>query len=356
MIWHYFPVGMRFPVPDFTEATKRRCWELALSALVSADPSNVKLYEAESENGIYGFGREYLCILCFAPIAQSRNCVRRFWCMPRLLAHLTLDRPFLQANALEIFGDFTHLGTTQEDGTILCENKEHELFGTRLPKSGLAVMEQTAVTLFGTSGDPAEDHRAQFGLLCRAAERNLGADRILLPNPKHGMCYAMVASTGGRFDRVPVSAADGTIHSLCAGILPNGWTVFDVPHPSVTEDDCLTALILHGYRCVLVNRISVSDLQEMQSLADRHPTLNIKFLCERAPITERLDAECWTTFVTKALHLSERLCRSEGVLLQAERIEPSLLHRSLSLVPDGMENVALISAESGNSVGNALHF
>lgn len=356
MIWKYFPVGMRFPVPDFATETKRRCWELALSALASADSSNVQLYDAEVENGIYGFGREYLCILCFEPIAQSRYCVQRFLRMPELLACLTIDRPLLQANALESFGNFTLLGITTKDGDIHRDNQKQEFFPEHLPDQGLAVMEQSAIALCGITDDLVKDRAVLSNLLRNAADRNSIADRVLLPDPLHGFCYSMIASAEGRFDRIAVSAADGTTYTLSAGLLPNGWTVFDVPHPTVTEDACLTALTLHGHRRILVNRVLTCDAQEMRALAERHPTLNIKFLCEQMLEAEALDTECWTTFVLKTLLLSERFGRAECLFLHAESIDSSLLHRILSVAPSGSEYVMLFPAESGNSVGNTLHF
>ena len=109
MIWHYFPIGMRFPVRDFSDETKRRCWEIALGAIYASDPNGTVLYEA-CESFDPGAGTAvYTCIVCYEGIKQSRAAGKRFQALDALTSRLTLSDPFVQANYLESFGPYPEL-------------------------------------------------------------------------------------------------------------------------------------------------------------------------------------------------------------------------------------------------------
>ena len=78
MIWQYFPIGFRFPVPDFSETTRRDCWTITLDALKRANATGVTLYDAQQTFDPATGGQVYLCIACFYVIKQARACAKRF--------------------------------------------------------------------------------------------------------------------------------------------------------------------------------------------------------------------------------------------------------------------------------------
>ena len=118
MIWQYFPVGLRFPVRDFSEETKRACWETTLSALIAAEATGVTLYDAQQTYDTGSGSPVYLCIACYYGIKQARACSKKLFDMDDLLIRLCAHAPFFQANALESFGPYPVLGKIESDGTV----------------------------------------------------------------------------------------------------------------------------------------------------------------------------------------------------------------------------------------------
>ncbi len=106
MIWQYFPIGFRFPVRDFSEETKRACWETALSALYASDPKDVTLYDAQETYDVGSGGPVYICIACFYGIKQARSSAKVLMSRDRLMSRLCSHQPIIQANALESFGPY----------------------------------------------------------------------------------------------------------------------------------------------------------------------------------------------------------------------------------------------------------
>ena len=119
MIWHYFPIGMRFPVADFSEQTKRACWKIALSAVYSADPRGTGLYEACESCDPVSQSPVYTCIVCYVGIKQSRAAGARFHALDALMTRLCLDHPLVQANYLESFGPYPILAEINTEGKIV---------------------------------------------------------------------------------------------------------------------------------------------------------------------------------------------------------------------------------------------
>ena len=121
MIWHYFPIGMRFPVDDFSEQTKRRCWEVTLSALMAAEQENrVETWFFDfCAHGYPGSSdKEYVCILNQRHVTQTRITVPMFREMGLLRAQLSFHYPFYGANALDDFGPYVCLGEVSKDSSL----------------------------------------------------------------------------------------------------------------------------------------------------------------------------------------------------------------------------------------------
>ena len=93
MIWHYFPIGMRFPVTDFSDETKRACWNVALSAAFASDACGTTLYEAMEPLDPGSFGAVYTCIVCYVGIKQSRLAGKTMHSLDGLKTRLCLNDP-----------------------------------------------------------------------------------------------------------------------------------------------------------------------------------------------------------------------------------------------------------------------
>ena len=118
MIWHYFPIGMRFPVADFSEQTKRACWKIALSAIFASDARETGLYEACETFDPGSQGPVYTCIVCYYGVKQSRPAGKTMQSLDALTARLCLHNPLVQANYLESFGPYPVLAEIDAEGKI----------------------------------------------------------------------------------------------------------------------------------------------------------------------------------------------------------------------------------------------
>ena len=116
MIWRYFPIGLRFPVKDFSDETKRTCWQTALSALCASGACGATLYDAQETYDCGTGGPVYTCIACMEDIKRSRAVGKYLYSLDALMAGLCMHRPFVQANYLESFGPYPLLGKAAEEG------------------------------------------------------------------------------------------------------------------------------------------------------------------------------------------------------------------------------------------------
>lgn len=263
MMWHYFPIGFRFPVGDFSNETKRHCWEITLSALNAAGGAGATLFDTEQPYDYGTDGPVYLCIACFENIKQSRAVGKALYAQNALMTELALHRPFLQANALESFGPYVQHGTLTEDGTVRRTETEFAFFPSSIPNP-----RNTGNTRHLIAAEPYGDAitaETVTRLLGKAAnDRSESVQRILLSDGGIGTVRALVTAKNGRYEPVTFRDALGERHTETIGILPGFQAVLD---PSVYRTDVLNAALSYGYRHFLTGKGTEPD-DLKQVLAD----------------------------------------------------------------------------------------
>ncbi len=267
MIWHYFPIGMRFPVRDFSDESKRRCWEIALSAICSADPRGTGLYEA-CEAYDPGAGMPvYTCIVCYEDIKQARAAGKRFHALDALTSRLTLHEPFVQANYLESFGPYLPIGSIDDSGAITVTDAAPFLPTDRpepmIEAHGLSVLiaadgpDATAESALRTLGAAVADHGC---VVARKAIADGGA----------GTVRALVSNRNGRYETVAVTDANGERVFETIGILPGGIAVLEAAHGARQFGALIQKTIDLGYRNILL-ALGDLDPSEFKMLRDEEP-------------------------------------------------------------------------------------
>ena len=235
MIWHYFPIGFRFPVADFSEETKRRCWQITLDALCAAEGFGTTLYEAQEPYDYGTDGPVYICIACYEKIKQSRSVGKALFDLDTLMTSLCLHQTFVQANYLESFGPYPILGTFGSDGTIATTD-EGAAF---LPKTANAMNPVQGKRLL-IAAAPTDTQIAETvtRLLGKAAVKNgCRAERLLLPRDDADLVRALVSAKSGRYETVAYTDDAGARHSATIGVLPGTKVVLNAEDyvPAVLE-------------------------------------------------------------------------------------------------------------------------
>ncbi len=227
MIWHYFPIGMRFPVADFSEETRRKCWKIALSAVFASDASQTGLYEAcESFDPIVQ-SPVYICIVCYVGIKQSRAAGETLHALDALLTRLCLHKPFVQANTLENFGPYPILAEIDGEGKI----KPTEIGASFIPTEPPTPMKRSEgktvlIALpFNRIGSDAERLSRVIGTA--AAERGFRVRRMTVADGGKGTVRALVAGTGGRYETVPCEDMNGNRIGMLVGVIPGHIAVIE---------------------------------------------------------------------------------------------------------------------------------
>lgn len=221
MIWQYFPIGFRFPVRDFSDETKRACWNIALSALYAGDPSGVTLYDAQETYDFGSDGPVYQCIACFYGIKQSRAAAKGLMSLDRLMTRLCRHVPFMQANALESFGPYPLLGRIGENKTVIASDIGAALFDGLKPEP---MKTNDGMRLLIVSDGTEADTRA---LGIAAADLGLCVRRMQISDGKNGLVRALVNERNGRFETVALTDADGGRVNETIGVLPHRIAVLD---------------------------------------------------------------------------------------------------------------------------------
>lgn len=277
MIWHYFPIGMRFPVADFTEDTKRACWKVALNAAFCCDVTQTGLYEACESFDPMSQSPVYTCIICFVGIKQSRTAGDTLHSMDTLLTRLCLHKPLIQANDLENFGPYPILAEIDGAGTV----RPTETGAPFIPTEPPTPMQQCAaetilIALPFTNGCEAERLSRMIGIA--ATERGFRVRRMMLADGGKGTVRALVAGTGGRYDTVVCEDVNGENTRMMIGVIPGGIAVIETEDavglsllsekttPSERSSACVGTLIKKtldlGFRNIWIGlgESSVADL------------------------------------------------------------------------------------------------
>lgn len=232
MIWHYFPIGMRFPVDGFSEDTKRACWRIALSAAFASDAKGTGLYEACEPFDPVSNGPVYTCIVCYAGIRQARAAGKTMHGLDRLTARLCLYDSLVQANYLESFGPYPVLAAIDDAGAIVPEEA-----GAFLPTEKVEPMRQNAgetllVALASETGDAERMTRA-LGTL--AADEGFRVRRLPLACGGRGTQNALLCARGGRIDSVSIETADGTKEKRTVGVIPGPIAVIEADERTAAQ-------------------------------------------------------------------------------------------------------------------------
>lgn len=260
MIWQYFPIGFRFPVPDFSETTRRDCWTITLDALKRANATGVTLYDAQQTFDPATGGPVYLCIACFYGIKQARACAKRFYAMDDLMVRLCMHQPFMQANSLESFGPYALLGKTEEDGSFSFTEAGQNVL-ENLPSNALCAKAGTRLLLvFDSREDGAQDDARTLAIL--ASQHGFAVSRTLIADGGCGTVRALVTGRNGRFETVSLTMPDGTRKTELIGILPGSIAVLEAHGRDAAGIGLLIGKALDlGYRRIWVGANGCIDPQ-----------------------------------------------------------------------------------------------
>ena len=227
MIWHYFPIGMRFPVRDFSDETKRACWKIALSAVYASDPRGTGLYEACESFDPVSESPVYTCIVCYVGIKQSRAAGKTLHALDRLMTRLCLVNPLVQANWLESFGPYPILAEIDANAAI-CPNETGASF---LPTDPVVPMQPSngfTVLLAPDSMKGVCNAEMLTSVLgTAAAEHGLSVRRMPVADGGEGTVCALIAGTGGRHETVFSEDLNGERVKMKVGVIPGHIAVIE---------------------------------------------------------------------------------------------------------------------------------
>lgn len=227
MIWHYFPIGMRFPVKDFSDETKRECWRIALSAIFASDARGTGLYEACEPFDPGTQGMVYTCIVCYVGIKQSRAAGKTLHSLDALQARLCLHQPLVQANYLEGFGPYPVLADIDAAGGI----HVHENGAAFIPQEPVAPMQPSGGWTLLLAQDPTNIGADAERLICvlgaAAADQGFRVRKMTVADGGTGTVRALIAGTNGRFETVACEDVNGDRRNMTIGVMPGPIAVLE---------------------------------------------------------------------------------------------------------------------------------
>lgn len=228
MIWHYFPIGMRFPVADFSEQTKRACWKIALSAIFASDARETGLYEACETFDPGTQGPVYTCIVCYYGVKQSRPAGKTMQSLDALTARLCLHNPLVQANYLEGFGPYPVLAEIDAEGKIH-PNENGAAFIPTEPVEPMKPCGGWTLLLAPDSMKGVCDAERLTRIIgTAAADRGFRVCRMPIADGGEGTVRALVAGTKGRYEQVACEDLNGERANMTVGVLPGRIAVIEV--------------------------------------------------------------------------------------------------------------------------------
>ena len=219
MIWHYFPIGMRFPVVDFSEETKRACWKIALSAVFASDATKTGLYEACDAFDPIAQSPVYICIVCYVGIKQSRAAGETLYSLDALLTRLCLYKPLVQANTLENFGPYPILAEIDGEGTIKPTEAGSPFIPTEQP-TPMQPSEDKTILIAPSFKDDCDAERLSRVVGIAAVEHGFRVRRMTVANGGRGTVRALVSGTNGRYETVNCENVNGENVKMTIGVIP----------------------------------------------------------------------------------------------------------------------------------------
>lgn len=228
MIWHYFPIGMRFPVADFSDQTRRACWEIALSAIFASDARGTGLYEACEAYDPGTQGPVYTCIVCYYGIKQARVAGKTMHGLDALMTRLCLHDPLVQANYLESFGPYPILAEIDTE-SVIHPNEQGAAF---LPAVTVEPMKPTDGWMLLLAPDSmkgvCDAEKLTRILGTAAADHGLRVRRMPVADGGEGTVRALVDGTQGRFEPVVCEDLNGERANMTIGVIPGSVAVLEV--------------------------------------------------------------------------------------------------------------------------------
>lgn len=124
MNWGGMPVGFRFYVKDFSEQTRKRCWETALKALEYANWETMTLHETECQELFNPAQKVYIVVIGTKSIKVSRQNSILWREDASLMEKLCLYRPWIQENYMELYAPTHRLAVVTIEGEIIPDGVE----------------------------------------------------------------------------------------------------------------------------------------------------------------------------------------------------------------------------------------
>ncbi|MBR4906360.1 MAG: glycerate kinase [Clostridia bacterium] len=224
MIWHYFPIGMRFPVADFSEETRRACWRIALDAVFASDATQTGLYEACETFDPIAQSPVYICIVCYVGIKQSRAAGETLHSLDALMTRLCLHKPLVQANTLENFGPYPILAEIDGEGKIKPTEAGAPFIPTE-PPTPMRSCEGNTILITPSFDGNADAERLSRMIGIAAAEHGFRVHRMEVSDGGKGAVRALVSGTNGRFETVMCENVNGDRVGMLVGVIPGNIAV-----------------------------------------------------------------------------------------------------------------------------------
>lgn len=231
MIWHYFPIGMRFPVSDFSNETKRACWKEALSAAFASDATQTGLYEACESFDTITQSPVYICIVCYVGIKQSRAAGETLHALDALMTRLCLFKPLIQANDLESFGPYPILGEIDANGAIR-PNEAGAAFIPSEPPDPMKSAEGFRILIVPDSMEGVGDaERISRVIGTAASDHGFRIQRLPIADGGRGTVRSLVIGVGGRYETVTCEDLNGDPVKMPVGVIPGPIAVIEAAAP-----------------------------------------------------------------------------------------------------------------------------
>ena len=238
MIWHYFPIGMRFPVADFSDDTKRACWKVALNAAFSCDVTQTGLYEACEPFDPISQSPVYICIICFVGIKQSRAAGETLHSLDMLMSHLCLHKPLIQANDLENYGPYPILAEIDAQGAIRPNEDGIAFIPTEQPVPMHKNEGACILIAPGPVKNPTDAEHVSRMLGTAAADHGFRIKRIPIAVGGEGTVRTLVVGTAGRYETVLCEDINGERKNMLVGVMPGSVAVIEAA--DVLGASCIT--------------------------------------------------------------------------------------------------------------------
>lgn len=124
MNWGGMPIGFRFYVNDFSQQTKQNCWAPVLKALEYANWETMTLHETESQELFNPTQKVYIAVVGTKSIKVSRQNSILWREDTSLMENLSLYRPWIQENYMELYAPTHRLAIVTMEGEIIPDGEE----------------------------------------------------------------------------------------------------------------------------------------------------------------------------------------------------------------------------------------